>query len=32
LTAIEKPESELGKISVPTTLVIRESVAQLKLN
>jgi len=29
LAAIEKPESELGKISVPTTLVVRESVARL---
>lgn len=29
LAAIEKPESELGKISVPTTLIVRESVARL---
>ena len=30
LAAIEKPESALGKISVPTSLVIRESVKNLK--
>jgi len=29
LAAIEKPESALGKISVPTTLVIRESVLDI---
>jgi DNA-binding LacI/PurR family transcriptional regulator len=29
LAAIEKPESGLGKISVPTSLVIRQSVAKL---
>jgi DNA-binding LacI/PurR family transcriptional regulator len=29
LAAIEKPESALGKIAVPTNLVIRESVTQL---
>ena len=29
LTAIEKPESPIGNITVPTTLVIRESVAKL---
>jgi DNA-binding LacI/PurR family transcriptional regulator len=29
LAAIEQPESELGNISVPTSLVIRESVAKL---
>jgi len=29
LAAIDKPESEPGKISVPTALVLRESVAKL---
>jgi DNA-binding LacI/PurR family transcriptional regulator len=29
LAAIEKPESGLGKISVPTSLVVRQSVAKL---
>ena len=29
LAAIEKPESRFGNITVPTTLVIRESVAKL---
>jgi DNA-binding LacI/PurR family transcriptional regulator len=29
LAAIEKPESALGKIAVPTNLVIRESVLNI---
>ena len=29
LAAIEKPESALGKISVPTSLVVRESVLKI---